>query len=117
MEKISSCRFKNIVFKRDGAFEKYLRKHIENTTRYGDFEEVESAISVYRSLFLNKVTSKIRSYIEKECREVFYGGEISNKIGNYNCIHKKKHYCKDCGGSQICQHKRRKYYCKICCQK
>ena len=90
MEKISSCRFKNIVFKRDGAFEKYLRKHIENTTRYGDFEEVESAISVYRSLFLNKVTSKIRSYIEKECREVFYGGEISNKTGNCNCIHKKK---------------------------
>ena len=26
---ISSCRFKNIVFKRDGAFEKYLRKNIE----------------------------------------------------------------------------------------
>ena len=87
--KISSCRFKNIVFKRDGAFEKYLRKHIENTTRYRDFEEVESAISVYRSLFLSKATSKIRSYIEKECREVFYEREISNKIGNYNCIHNK----------------------------
>ena len=116
--KIYSCRFKNILFKRDGAFEKYLRKHIENTTRYGDFEEMESAISIYRSIFLNKATSKKRSYIAKEYREVFYEREISNEIGNYNCIHNNKKYCcKDCGGSQICQHKRRKYYCKICCQK
>ena len=70
--KISSCRFKNIVFKRDGTFEKYLRKHIENTTRYEDFEEFGRAISIYKSIFLNKATSKIRNYVEKECREVFY---------------------------------------------
>ena len=112
--KFSSYRFKNIVFKRDGAFEKYIRKHIENTTRYKDFEEFGRAISIYKSIFLNRTTLKIRSYIEKECREVFYKREISNKIGNYNCIHNNKnYYCKDCGGSQICQHKRRKYCCKI----
>ena len=117
-KKISSCRFKKIAFKRDGKFDQYLRQHIENTTRYGDFEEFGRAISIYRSIFLNKATSKIRSYIEKKCREVFYEREISNKIGNYNCIHNKTKYCcKDCGGAQICQHKRRKYYCKICRQK
>ena len=65
-KKISLCRFKNIIFKRDGKFDQYLRKHIENTTRYGDFEEYENAISIYRSIFLNKTTSKKRSYIEKE---------------------------------------------------
>ena len=89
-KKNSSCRFKNVIFKRDGAFEKYLRQHIENTTRYRDFEEIESAISIYASIFLNKATSKTRSYIEKECREVFYERKISNKIGNYNFIHNNK---------------------------
>ena len=71
-KKNSSCRFKNIVFKSDGTFEKYLRKHIGKSANYEDFEEIESVISIYRSLFLDKATSKIRSYIEKECREVFY---------------------------------------------
>ena len=89
-KKSSSCRFKNIIFKTDGAFEKYLRKHFEKSTNYEDFEEFGRAISIYRSIILNKATSKIRSYIEKECREVFYEREISNKIGNYNFIHKKK---------------------------
>ena len=112
---ISSCRFKNVVFKRDGTFEKYFRKHIEKSANYEDFEEFGRTISIYRGIFLDKATSKIRSYVEKECREVFYEREISNKINNYKCIHNKRKYCcKDCGGSQICQHNKRKYYCKLC---
>ena len=31
------------------------------------------------------------------------------------CPHgKQKHYCKECGGSQICPHERIKRYCKEC---
>ena len=37
---ISLCRFKNIVFKRDGAFKKYLRKNIEKSANYEDFENL-----------------------------------------------------------------------------
>ena len=78
--KFSSSRFKNIVFKRDRAFEKYIRKHIENTTRYRDFEEFGRAISIYKSISLNRATLKIRSYIEKECREVFIREKFQTKL-------------------------------------
>ena len=77
---ISSCRFKNIVFKRDGAFEKYLRKHIEKSANYEDFEEFGRTISIYKSILLNKVTSKLRSYIEKESRLVFLREKFQMKL-------------------------------------
>ena len=116
---ISSCRFKNVVFKRDGAFEKYIRKHMEGKKYVefsnSDFEELERTISIYRSIFINTNSNKQRGYIEKECREVFYKTELSNKIGKYKCVHNKRKYlCIDCGGSQICQHKKRKYCCIDC---
>ena len=110
---ISSCRFKNVVFKRDGAFEKYITKYLEFSN--SDFEELDRAISIYRSIFINTNSNKQRGYIEKECREVFYKSELSNKIGKYKCIYNKRKYCcVDCGGQQICKHKKRKYCCRLC---
>ena len=53
---ISSCRFKKIVFERDGALEKYIRKHIEKSNNDEDFEELNRTISIYRSIFLNKAS-------------------------------------------------------------
>ena len=116
---ISSRRFKNAVFKRDGTFEKYIRKHMEGNKYVefsnSDFEELDRAISIYRSIFINTNSNKQRGYIEKECREVFYKRELPNKIGKYKCVHNKRKYlCKDCGGPQICQHKKRKYCCIDC---
>ena len=35
--------------------------------------------------------------------------------GSQICEHKKrKYFCKDCGGSQICKHKKVKSNCKLC---
>ena len=110
---ISSQRFKNVVFKKDGAFEKYVRKYIEFYN--SDFEELDRTISIYMDIFINIGSNKQRGYIEKECREVFYKNELHNKIGKYKCVHNKiKYSCADCGGSQVCQHKKRKYWCVDC---
>ena len=35
--------------------------------------------------------------------------------GSQICVHKKrKYYCKDCEGSQICEHKKVRNNCKLC---
>ena len=129
---ITSCRFKNTVFKQGGEFEKYILGYIYSNP---DPEELERLISIYRSIFINSNSGKLRGYIEKECREVFYNPElkVKIKIRKYQCIHNKRKYlcvdcggpqicehkkikyrCVDCGGSQICEHKKRKYNCKMC---
>ena len=129
---ITSCRFKNTVFKQGGELEKYILRYIYSNP---DSEELERLISIYRSIFINSNSDKQRGYIEKECREVFYNSElkVKIKIRKYQCIHNKRKYlcvdcggpqickhkkikyrCVDCGGSQICEHKKRKYYCKMC---
>ena len=129
---ISSCRFKNIVFKKDGELEKYILRYIYS---HPDHEELERLISIYRGIFINTNSEKQKGYIEKECREVFYNPElkVKIKIRKYQCIHNKRKYlcvdcggpqickhkkikyrCADCGGSQICEHKKSKYYCKMC---
>ena len=129
---ITSCRFKNTVFKQGGELEKYILGYIYSNP---DYEELERLISIYRSIFINSNSDKQRGYIEKECREVFYNPElkVKIKIRKYQCIHNKRKYlcvdcggpqickhkkikyrCVDCGGSQICEHKKRKYNCKMC---
>ena len=129
---ITSCRFKNTVFKQGGELEKYILGYIYSNP---DYEELERLISIYRSIFINSNSGKQRGYIEKECREVFYNPElkVKIKIRKYQCIHNKRKYlcvdcdgpqickhkkikyrCVDCGGSQICEHKKRKYNCKMC---
>ena len=129
---ITSCRFKNTVFKQGGELEKYILGYIYSNPYY---EELERLISIYRSIFINSNSDKQRGYIEKECREVFYNPElkVKIKIRKYQCIHNKRMYlcvdcggpqickhkkikyrCVDCGGSQICEHKKRKYNCKMC---
>ena len=129
---ISSFRFKNTVFKQGGEFEKYILGYIYSNP---DPEELERLISIYRSIFINSNSGKQRGHIEKECREVFYNPElkVKIKIRKYQCIHNKRKYfcvdcggpqicehknikyrCVDCGGSQICEHKKRKYNCKMC---
>ena len=65
---ITSCRFKNIVFKKDGELEKYILGYINS---HPDLEELERLLSIYRRLFINSNSYKQRGYIEKECREVF----------------------------------------------
>ena len=129
---ITSCRFKNTVFKQGGELEKYILGYIYSNP---DSEELERLISIYRSIFINSNSDKQRGYIEKECRKVFYNSElkVKIKIRKYQCIHNKRKYlcvdcrgpqickhkkikyrCMDCGGSQICEHKKRKYNCKMC---
>ena len=128
---ITSYRFKNIVFKKDGELEKHILGYINS---HPDLEELERLISIYRSIFINSNSDKQGGYIEKECREVFYKPELENKIREkYQCIHNKRKYlcvdcdgpnickhkkikyrCVDCEGSQICEHKKRKYNCKMC---
>ena len=128
---ITSSRFKNIVFKKNGEFEKYILGYINSNP---DPEELERLLSIYRGIFINSNSYKQRGYIEKECREVFYKPELENKIRRkYQCIHNKRKYlcvdcdgsnickhkkikyrCVDCGGSQICEHKKRKDSCKMC---
>ena len=51
---------------------KNISENIEKSNNDEDFEELNRTISIYRSIFLNKATSKLRIYIENECREVFY---------------------------------------------
>ena len=109
---ISSCRFKNTVFKKDGELEKYILRYIHSNP---DLEELERLLSIYSSIFINTNSYKQRGYIEKECREVFYKPELKNKISKYQCVHNKRKYlCVDCEGSQICEHKKRKYNCSDC---
>ena len=128
---ITSCKFKNTVFKKDGELEKYILGCINS---HPDLEELERLLSIYRSIFINSSSFKPRGYIEKECREVFYQPELKNKIRKkYQCIHNKRKYlcvdcdgpnickhkkikyrCVDCGGSQICEHKKRRHFCKMC---
>ena len=127
---ISSCRFKNTVFKKDGELEKYILGYIYSNP---DLEELERLVSIYSSIFINTNSYKQRGYIEKECREVFYKPELKNKISKYQCVHNKRKYlcvdcrdskpcehkkrkynCSDCWGSQICEHKRMRAFCKMC---
>ena len=61
-EEVSSCRFKNIVFERNGAFEKYLRKYIEKSINYDEFKELDKVILVYNSIFVNESSSKQGSH-------------------------------------------------------
>ena len=94
---ISSCRFKNIVYERDGAFEKHLRGNIENSLNCKDFEKLDNAISLYKSIFINKTSYKERNCIEKECWEIFYQRDIQDKIRKYECVHKQyKYACEIC---------------------
>ena len=94
---IFSRRFKNVVFKRNGEFEKYIIKHLPVNS--DDFEELERVISIYSSIFTKTNSNKQKSYIEKECREVFYTPELTNKVGKYACIHNKlKYFCAECRG-------------------
>ena len=74
---ITSCRFKNTVFKQGGELEKYILGYIHSNP---DLEELERLISIYRSIFINSNSGKQRGYIEKECREVFYNPELKVKI-------------------------------------
>ena len=109
---ISSLRFKNTVFKKNGKLEKYIMGYIHSNN---DLEELERLISIYSDIFTKTDSWRQRGYIEKECREVFYKTELKNKIGKYRCVHNKNKYkCVDCGGSQICGHKKRKYNCPDC---
>ena len=41
-QKISSCRFKNIVFERNGGFEKYLGNYMRKNINYKEFSESNS---------------------------------------------------------------------------
>ena len=90
---ITSCRFKNIVFKKDEELEKYILGYINS---HPDLEEFERLLSIYRRLLKNSNSYKQRGYIEKECREVFYKPELENKIRRkYQCIHNKMQAQKD----------------------
>ena len=128
---ITSSKFKNTVFKKDGELEKYILGEINS---HPDFEELERLLSIYRSIFIYTSSIKQKGYIEKECREVFYEPELKNKITKkYKCIHNRRKYlcvdcdgpsickhkkikyrCVDCGGSQICEHKKNKHNCRMC---
>ena len=85
---------------------------------------MERSIEIYRYLFIIKNKNEKRM-IEGECQEVFYLRDhpferSTNKYNDnhkkykYLCQHKNKYFCKDCGGSQICDHKKVKSNCKLC---
>ena len=67
--KISSSKFKEIIFDKNGKLEKYLLDHIKQVIISEDYEEMERLIQIYNSLFILKNN---KNCIERECREVFY---------------------------------------------
>ena len=125
-EIISPSKFKEIIFDKQGKLAKYIldeitRESLEvlNSGRgfKVDYEELERLIDIYQSLFKNKI-KRGKNGIERECREVFYLRDFKRFLDlqtKYNCIHdKRKYLCVDCGGSQICKHKKVKSACRLC---
>ena len=123
---ISSSKFKEIIFDKNGKLAKYIldeitRESLEvlNSGRglKVDYEELERLIDIYQCLFKNE-TRRGKNSIERECKEVFYMRDFQRFLDpqtKYDCIHgKRKYICKDCEGSQIRVHKKIKYYCKYC---
>ena len=52
--KISSSKFKEIIFDKNGKLEKYLLDHIKQVIISEDYEEMERLIQIYNSLFMLK---------------------------------------------------------------
>ena len=78
-EIISSSKFKEIIFDKQGKLAKYI---LDEITRESfevlnsgrglevDYEELERLIDIYQSLFKNEI-KRGKNSIERECREVF----------------------------------------------
>ena len=67
--KISSAKFKEIIFDKNGKLAKYLLDYIKKVIISEDYEEMERLFEIYRSLFIFKDS---KNCIERECKEVFY---------------------------------------------
>ena len=65
---ISSCRFKNIVFKKDGELEKYILRYIYS---HPDHEELERLISIYRGIFINTNSEKQKDVLKRNVEKFF----------------------------------------------
>ena len=67
--KISSSKFKEIIFDKNEKLAKYLLDCIKKVIISEDYEEMERLFEIHRSLFIFKDN---KNCIERECKEVFY---------------------------------------------
>ena len=68
-ERISSSKFKEIIFDKNGKLANYLLDHIKKVMISEDYEEIERITEIYNSLFILK---KKRILLKENVEKFFY---------------------------------------------